>query len=378
MLILPSNARASDLVVYPSNYLSKDADITRTWYIKYRYYNAAYPRGKQVVIKSMNRLKDLRLRQQTTLDLYRKETDRLFKGYDPTKPKEKPITELTLFEALADAAKHVNVIQKTKTELKGMVRRIQACNPQTDPPISEVTRKTIKKILESCYENPRFTDNTFNHYHKYLSILFNHLREHELVETNYLRDIAKKATVSKLREILTDQERQKMEQHLFHNYYTFWRFITVFLYSGARIAELLRLERTDVYLEEQFFKITIIKGKNRREVLKVIPNKVLPLWKELLSEPGGPCLFSKGLRPGKKAVREEQIDRRWRTHVKDKLKLNIDLYSLKHLYLDKIECHLGIKTASAAADHTTSAVSRRFYTVGKDARLREQLKNFEI
>lgn len=370
--------RYSEVQVYPSNYLSKHADVSLTWCVRYRYYNELYPKGKQIVLKTMNRITNLKEKQQHTLDLYRQEVLRLEQGYDPTKRVTPAPVRKTLFECLSYAAENLTVIEKTRKEIISMVKRIKKYSPKLDPPITEATRKVFKQILDNCYQNPKYTDNTFNHYRKYLGMLVVYLIEAEIIEVNPIREIKKKATVSKLKEILTNQERTLMETHLKKNYYTFWRFVQIFLYSGSRIAELLRVTKEDVYLDQQMVKITIIKGKNRREVLKVIPNKVLPLWKELLNEPGEPCMFSRHLKPGKKAVREEQIHRRWHSHVKIKLKMDIDMYSLKHLYLDSLDKHFDLKTASAAADHTETGVTRKFYTVGRDKRIREKLKTFEI
>jgi len=58
-------------------------------------------------------------------------------------------------------------------------------------------------------------------------------------------------------------------------------------------------------------------------------------------------IFSKYLETGKTSNRPEQITRRWKRHVKDKLGIEADFYSLKHLNTDETAALLDLGDAAA-------------------------------
>ncbi len=65
-------------------------------------------------------------------------------------------------------------------------------------------------ILEKVGElkGDRWTANTFNHYQKYLSILFKELVELDAIELNPIAGIAKQKTIKKIRQVLSLEERK--------------------------------------------------------------------------------------------------------------------------------------------------------------------------
>lgn len=63
--------------------------------------------------------------------------------------------------------------------------------------------------------------------------------ELETVESNSIRDISKRKTIKKIRELLSDGERVKIDKYLRSNFYAFWRFANIFSHSGARKNEML-------------------------------------------------------------------------------------------------------------------------------------------
>ncbi len=72
-------------------------------------------------------------------------------------------------------------------------------------------------------------------------ILFKELLELETIESNPIRDLSKRKTIKKLRELLSDKEREKIDKYLKLNFYIFWRFVNIFFHSGARESEMLAL-----------------------------------------------------------------------------------------------------------------------------------------
>jgi integrase len=207
-------------------------------------------------------------------------------------------------------------------------------------------------------------------------ILFSELCEMELVETNPVRDIKKKKTIKHLRTVLTDQERLLVNDFLKINHPSFHRFLHIFFHSGARISELIQLKASDIDLSRQRYKIIIQKGREYREVWKVIKNIALPFWINLLEKAKvNDYVFSVGLEPGVAQIQSYQITKRWYRLVKKKLNIEADFYSLKHLNLDETASILDINDASVMASHNSTSITSKYYALGEKQRQTERLKS---
>jgi integrase len=243
-------------------------------------------------------------------------------------------------------------------------------------PISDVSRKHINYImkhLENTYE--KFSGHQHNKYRSYMMSLFKVLFKVEAVDHNCIREVEKRTTTRKIRLTTTAEERTQINKHLHDKYYTFWRLLQIFFHSGCRETEMLSIKACDVDLINQRFKIMVKKGRGYNEQWRTIKNSVLELWKELLSEARpNDILFSRGLKPGIGIIRREQITRRWHEHVKVKLKIKADFYSLKHTNLDQVAEALSVNDASKQAGHTTPVVTLNHYLVGEKERQHERLK----
>jgi integrase len=405
MLLLPNGCTASDLNVYPDNWKTKEASLKKTWYIFYRFYDPTardkYPNGKLVRIKGVNRVNDLKDRQAVIKSLLEHELMLLKeKGYNPItkqfmieEEEEEDTSYLVppstlLIQALTKAKDNITCAPSTKSDLKSIINSVrQAAEPlrYSNKPIGSIETRHIKNILEYLLKNhKKFTTNRYNKVRAYLLMLFKELRELGAVKSNPVTDISLKTPVKKLRAVLSDDERKRIDSFLKQNYYTFWRFLHIFFHSGAREVELVSLQGKDVDLNNQRFKIVVKKGKEYREVWKTIKDMALPLWKRaMINCKPDDYVFSKGLVPGEHRIRTEQITRRWRDHVKKKLGVEADFYSLKHLNTTEMLDHLAeldvakMNAASDVAkmnDHTTTTMVETVYDVRRAERQHERLK----
>lgn len=101
----------------------------------------------------------------------------------------------------------------------------------------------------------------------------------------------------------------------------------------------------------------------------------MPYWVALIKDaPGDHYIFSRDLMPGEFQIRREQLTRRWNVHVKKKLGINQDLYSLKHTNLDEVAKALDLQAASSMAGHTSTIVTMKYYTSGEKGRQDDRLK----
>lgn len=353
MLITPDGARMGKILVYPSNWKSKSASISVPWYIKYRlYYPGSKP--KQIVIKGMNRFSLLRDRQE--------ETKRLLKEIwtDVQLPPADKKNGGSLFELLILAATNIQVTDRTRADLFTCIRGLKKWNEDT----LILSRSVLKQMLENCYSNPNFTDKTYNHYRKYLSLLFSYLLEIEKVDVNYAKDLKSKQIVHLHRKILTDEEFTTISHHLYSADYEFWRFMYIFMYSGARISELLLVKSRDVDLTGQIFSITIIKGKYRRQCYKPIADCVLHLWKELKPQ-SNKYLFN---------YSNDNVVKKWHKLVKSQLSIEADFYSLKHYFLTKVAQKLGMSVAADIAGHTSIKTTSKYYVQSDNFKLLQSFR----
>lgn len=389
----------SNFVVSPSNWNTKRASIQKKWRITYRYYDPALKGtpdyGRLFAMKGMNSAKTLEERQVLTRALIEQESDLLdVKGWHPIRCQfmtdyHKPASEnLSLAAALDYAVKQIKVAPKVMIDILSVVRGVKdsaACLYETTLhyrydkiPVALIRHRHLRDILKNCYQtNPRFTDKRYNRYKDYLSILFKELLQDDIVESNPASLIQKLPVVKRITQVLTPEEEQTIYSYIREKDYYFWRFMMIFFYSDTRFTELMLMRNDDkIDIANQLFYVTILKGKNRKEVPKQISNEVLHLWQEVLNEAAhGQYLFSVNLRPGQTSIRPDQPTRRWSRWVKRDLGINKDFRSLNHLHLTKVSEAVGITAAATSRGHTTPIITMTRYDVGHKKRLLDEVKN---
>jgi integrase len=388
MIHLPNNCKCSELKVNPTNWKTLKASTKSDWYIQYRFYDPQITKNGKIapklkIIKGMNICKTRDERKIATEALLSNELTLLISGYNPITGHTTSDTEISpnlyFLDALYKAFDKIHVEKTTEQQIRHILTHFSTGAKKLGYDlllISEVKRKHIRLILDYLGSiRNKWTNNTFNYFRKYLSILFKELVELEAVEFNPVTSIAKKEITTRLRATLSKDERELVANHLESKYPSFWRFLQVFFHSGARISELLLIKVSDVDLDKQTFKITVKKGRSRKEVLKVIKDIALPFWTESVqnSNPDN-YVFSADLIPGKNAIRPDQITKRWYRLVKKQLGIKADFYSLKHLNLDETAELLDIEAAQKMAGHSTPVVTMNHYALGEKERRNNILK----
>lgn len=384
MIHLPNNCRCSEPSVFPKDWKNCSIEsLKKTWRIQYYFYDDNLNQKKLIVIKSgINHFKKLQERRKAVKALLENELNMLEnEGYNPIK---KAFTEFKsdhfelspntgVINALKFSMNKIECEKQTKRDLKWVVNNIGSGmnDLKMTLAINEINRRHIKLILNHL----ELSNNSYNVHLKYLSILFKELVEIEAMDSNFIRDISKKKTTTKIRTVLNMDQRKKINKHLKQNHYEFWRFTMIFFHSGGRVNELLNVKKCDVDLKNQSYKAIVKKGKEIREVIRVIKDMSFHLWEEALKNAADDqYIFSVGLKPGTTKINSEQISRRWKIHVKDKLNVSADFYSLKHLNLDETTELLSLKDAAVMASHTSTKMIENVYAVGEKARQLERLK----
>ncbi len=415
MNLLKNGCRYSDFNFFPDNWNTTRASLKKTWRIEYRFYDPEfkekYSKGYPKVIKAgLNRLMILEDRQQLMRELLAVERDLLEnQGYNPilnikeSQAANEEISQLvdskTPFIQALEMGLDLKVMDpESKKDIKNKLPHVKAAADAiklngvllSNMPISSIRRKHIRLLFNKIGDNKgeKWTANNYNRYRTDLRIIFSELNELEAMDVNPLDGIKKRKAITKEREVLSEAERTLVNNHLQDKYPTFWRFLHIFFHSGARETELLNVERKHVNLDKGTFEVAIKKGDSCRTEFRAININALTLWKEIVEEadelPAGGkeeklYLFSEDLAPSWRAkpIRQEQISRRWKFHVKDKLGITADFYPLKHLNTTETvgnEFEKALNTAREKAakqnGHTTTAMVRNIYDIkSKDREL---------
>lgn len=422
--------------VTPKNWESQRASTKKNWVVWFRYFDPAfrdkYPHGKPVFTAGMNEFKTLAERQEATKKVIQGQIALIDRhNYNPITGKvnvaatvveeKKKIVSRNSFlaESLSYACENRSMAKNTRDDIRNKIPHIvQAAsqlhfdvsteeisieNPGTPSltgvfldkyPVGKLQRLHIRAILDQIGRNKgkkKWTNNNFNSYKKDLGILFLELEESGVIKENPVDGIRKRKVISGGREVISKEHAIQITDYLLKNHYTFWRFAKIFQCSGTRETEFMRLQVKDVHIEKRGFWALNLKDGVYTKVWKEIESSVLHLWIELLSEypvegNGEYFVFSRGLKPGVKPIREDQITKRWYRLVKNNKKLhqqsiycNEDFYTFKHFnstsIVDKEAERIvneaigrGQQKAAKKNSHTTTRMVETVYDINQEER----------
>jgi len=401
---LPCDCSYSELWVHPKNWktLTTKKSLSLDWYVQCKFtdpvFSEKYPYGFPFR-KKLNKFRTLEERK-AAVEFYLNEIPRILeKGYNPitktymVKEEPKIIDKTKLnpelmyldainlaFEKLIASESHLNEIRIAKNRFIKGAKELRL----TETKIKDLEIPEVKEILDYL----KLTDSYYNKYLTYMSSIFTELVEYGCVKFNHFKMFRKRKIQQKIREVLDESDFENILNFLEKNHYDFYRYAMIFFLSGARSTELMNLQLKNVDLDNQEYTVIIKKGQQYTETKKVILKDALPFWKEVVSESKNKndFLFSKGLKPGSVPISPTQITRRWNRLVKKKYseknrkKITADFYSLKHLFLDRLDQSIeGIENVSMLmASHTTPTITNKVYLVGKKQRQLDQLKNIRV
>ncbi|WP_131329567.1 site-specific integrase [Chryseobacterium piperi] len=386
--------------------LKANSEFPRNWFVECRFYDPEYkeaypyPKGFQYRKKfSGDDLQVLKL----TAKLFKEEMEKMLdeKKFNPIS-KNYMTERKTYFHPYMP---FVKALEKAYDNLKsswsknhakevkrciGHVNNIKDKLDFSELLISDVRTWHIKTILDEL----ELTNSVFNKSRSYLQACFKELTQYGCCENNPVNGVSKKIEEETIREVISENKLKYVFKFLQDKYYTFFRYGKIFFYSGGRTTELFRVQKKHVDLINQEYKVLIKKGKQYTWVKKVIIPASYSYWKEVidLCEDNDDFLFSKNLEPGSVAISAKQISIRWKRHVKDKvikddhgeiIEVTEDFYSLKHLFLDKLDEMstapiIPIESPSQRmANHTTENTTN-IYTKGKTSRKNADLKRIKL
>ena len=370
--------------VSPANWQkATKKDLDKEWYVQCTFfdprYEKKYPKGFPYR-KKANRPNTIEERKAMISFLLKNIPKQLNDGYNPIikkymhLQKEGLYPDLHFIEAFRRALEIKTGTKSHLYNIKCAIDRLEKASEVLEMQnikVKDLRRVDLKRMLDWL----QLPDKYYNRFVIYFSSLYRELIEYECCEFNITRDIYPKKTFKEPRLVLKKNELDKVKEHLEEHYPDFYRYMMIFLYSGARNTELFRLQRKDVDLDKQEFVILLEKGGQYKRCTKVILSPALEYWREVCEECQSPddYLFSLNFVPSKKMGHTEIVTRFWKRNVKDKLGVDADFYALKHYMLDNLDSDTAMLLASHTNKNTTA-----IYQVNKAKKEREMLKQLKI
>jgi hypothetical protein len=250
MITLPNGCKCSELKVNPKNWESSRASVRKNWFIYYRFYDptrlAEYPKGKLRIVKGMNEFSELSERQEAVRELMEVELKELtLLGFNPITAKHlaPAVTrnvinpDTPFLQALQLAFEKGGYNSRTKTDIRSVLNYVgqAAVQLQLDHiAIREIKPSNVLQILEQCGQIKKYwSNNSYNVYIKYLSILFANILQYGAIEFNPARGLRKKKTIKTQRAILTPEECRRIHEFTKRFDERLRRFIHIFFHSGS-------------------------------------------------------------------------------------------------------------------------------------------------
>ena len=374
----------TELWVSPANWQkATKKDLDKDWYIQCIFfdprYEKKYPKGFPYR-KKANKPQTIEERKALISFLLKNIPQQFNNGYNPITKKYMNLRDEGLYPDLLfiEAFKRALEIKSgAKSHLYNIKRAIERLEEASEAlGMQYIKVKDLRRVdLKIMLDYLQLPDKYYNKFVIYFSSLYRVLIEYECCESNITRDIYPKKTFKEPRLVLEKNELDKIKELLEETHPEFYRYMMIFLYSGARNTELFRLQRKDVDLDKQEFVILLEKGGQYKRCTKVILTPALEYWKEVCEECQSPddYLFSLNFVPSKKMGHTEIVTRFWKRNVKDKLGIEADFYALKHYMLDNLDSDTAMLLASHTNKNTTA-----IYQVNKAKKDREMLKQLKI
>jgi integrase/recombinase XerD len=345
--------------IFPKKPKSND-DLKKDWRVWFRFFHS----GKWHMISrksagvALRDIPDLKERLLFAKEIQKELRNRLLRGWNPI---DNSYTVKTLAEVQIEEFKLMEFPQaldfvfrkkenqwspKTRQDYSSAIKYLKAAAGSLHiyKKIGEFKRVDFKLILEETYKSRRLDEKGFNRYREFLSCLVGELVEWDILETNYIRDIKKKAvSYSFAHRPPTQDERILIVNRIKNFHRNYFRFIAVLYGCTIRPKEITRIKIKYLHKMEGVFRLPKEITKTRQEREVPVPGWLMDLLSELNLHNLDPewYLFSTHNRyssflPGPNQMHVSSSTGWWHKIVKASVEkgglgLNVNQYSLKKL-----------------------------------------------
>ncbi|WP_278494959.1 tyrosine-type recombinase/integrase [Chryseobacterium arthrosphaerae] len=374
----------SNMKIYPINWETSKKSVLKNWIVRYIFIDNKGVE-QEATFKGMNHIKDHALRVQETKRLIEEEIYMLERGYNP-KTKEFDDSGLNLINPSTLFLSACNIyieskecVETTRTDMENSMKHVTKYATKLGlhlKQIKDITKGDIKQLL-LYMKNDKHSNYRINKTKSHLSACFTFFTELDIFQVNFVRGISKLPHESAKKKIIRTTEDWNKFHSIEHINLNVYMFLYIFLYSGCRFEEMVKVKKEDVELEKSIFWITLKKGGKHTRVMRAINLHSFKYWK-IIYETAKPSqfLFSHNQMPNDLPVKANSIYDMCTKYFK-KVGLNITGYALKYTYLNLVAKIYGISKAKEAAGHTSEKTTK-IYAVDYEIDQVEKNKNIDV
>lgn len=370
----------------------KLSKASASWYVHFRF------NGKQYRLKeNINRIADLKEREQRFDILARFTHQELKKGWNPETPaltKEKSI--LTVIQAFDLTLKNRKELVKNDTYLNHVykIKRIKESIIYLgleNTKVVDLKSSHYETILDKTCELYKLTNSSYNRYKVDLSAVLNSLVDLKILKSSFHLKIKNKKTVKKVAHVpASHSDIEKIKTHLKTNHPNFFIFWATMFHTGIRRNELLRvrlnmidLNNDSIYLSEDITKTGIARitpvNEHLKPLLEILQFDNLP--KDYFLFGSHDKKYKKkdneslNFTPAPNQLRSWVASNLWKNEIKTKLGIDMSLYAIKkHGANEKILAGLSVDALRELFGHTSEVTTQIYITNLKEINRKEILQ----
>ena len=370
--------------IYTIPKLVKYDDLSKPWFVFFRY------SGKLFRYKyGINYITNLKKREAEANIICDALLQKLKEGWNPNVPDVvNNFSSLTFSEALdfAIEKKTPNLGIKTLCGYKSTVKFIKEALKATNMTkllVADTKRIHIKLIIEKTKEQRKWSNKSFNKNLGYLKAILSELMQWDIIENNPAHGI-KSLKVGEITAFTpaTDEEVKLIKEKILAEFPSFYVYIISIFHTGIRPEELLHIKLKMINLQKS--QIVLPPEITKTDIERIVPlNPFLKNYFEEMTLSDYPDEYfvfgskreftNRGLKkdldfiPGPRRLNRDCASKLWRKLIIDGLKINVNMYSLKHLGANKkILAGVELDALRELYGHTSKMMTLRYAKVVKE------------
>jgi integrase/recombinase XerD len=307
----------------------------KVWYITFY---ALHPNTHKLTRKriKVNRVEHVPTRRRWALGIVEKINQALDLGWNPWTESKMP-SNTTLFDALDlfAAKRYKHLSSDTVRSYKSHISKLKDWaieERKADLLAGAFTAQTARQYLEYQITSLKLSERTYNNCITFGNVIFNWMQGQEIIQVNPFAKIPRLRTKVKKRQLIPQEQRADIVQHIEKNDSAYLICIYLLFYTELRPTEQTKLLVGDVKLSHNIIEASAAITKNKKARYPTIPEHFSKYLHSLGLDQYPPHyrLISTGWIPGPDPINPRQISRKWDSIRRDlKLPAKFQFYSLR-------------------------------------------------
>jgi len=359
------------------------------WYVWFRY-NKKLKRFKL----GINYIKNIQEREREANALAKALREKLERGWNPLVPELLEIGPEMSFTAAIDFClekKKETLAPKSYSGYKGTVKFIKTAVFSLGLDlidINEIKRAHIRKLIDVAAKQRSWSNKARNKHLNQLKALLSELIHWDIIENNpahNIKNLPVQETTANTP--ATIDQHLLIKEYLENNHFNFFVFVATIFHTGMRPWEILQIKIEYIDFETSKINLPAHITKTRKdravpvnkflmELFEVLGANQVPLHYNLFGSfrisGRGNCGPKTDFIPGPTQLKRDTATKRWKRIVKDKMGIDVNLYSYKHFGANqKILAGIDLDVLRELYGHTSKMMTMRYAKVVKDVYLKE-------